>query len=148
MRGISLYDGQTLPILLVRFNFSLFLRVEKSSDGWYNDWMIHLLVLVKPLAFFWCWCFWGRQHYKFFFVTRNFNCVHVQHALYSDFFFRRESTESYLPLLNKCKYQLEYELLCITSSLEVDGCPSKENFFGQSTLLMNATYFVFPLSDL
>ena len=27
--------------------------------------------------------------------------------------------------------------------LKVDGCPSKENLFGQSALLMNATYIVF-----
>ena len=35
-----------------------------------------------------------------------------------------------------------------TRNLEVDGCPLKENLFGQSTLLMNVTYIVFPLSDL
>ena len=29
-------------------------------------------------------------------------------------------------------------------NLGVDGCPSKENLFGHSALLMNATYIVFP----
>ena len=33
--------------------------------------------------------------------------------------------------------------ICPVRNLEVDGCPSKENLFGQSALLMNATY-VFP----
>ena len=28
-------------------------------------------------------------------------------------------------------------------NLEVDGCPSKENLFVQSALLMNATYIVY-----
>ena len=32
-----------------------------------------------------------------------------------------------------------------TSNLKVHGCPSKENLFGQSALLMNATYIVFSL---
>ena len=32
--------------------------------------------------------------------------------------------------------------------LKVDGCPSKEDLFGQSTLLMNVTYIVFPSSYL
>ena len=36
----------------------------------------------------------------------------------------------------------------MTRNLEVDECPSKENLFGQSTLLMNAKYIVFPESDL
>ena len=31
---------------------------------------------------------------------------------------------------------------------EVDGCPSKENLFGQSALSMNATYIVFLWGDL
>ena len=30
------------------------------------------------------------------------------------------------------------------SNLEVDGCPSKENLFGQAALLMSATYVFFP----
>ena len=33
-------------------------------------------------------------------------------------------------------------------NLEGDGFPSKENKFGQSTLLMDATYIVFAKSDL
>ena len=32
----------------------------------------------------------------------------------------------------------------ISRNLEVDGCPSKENLFGQSASLMNATNIVFP----
>ena len=32
--------------------------------------------------------------------------------------------------------------------LKVYGCPSKEDLFGQSTLLMNATYIVFSSSYL
>ena len=32
--------------------------------------------------------------------------------------------------------------------LKVDGCPSKEIFFGKSTLLMNTSYIVFPEGDL
>ena len=35
-----------------------------------------------------------------------------------------------------------------TRNFEVGGCPSKENLFGQSALLMNATYIVFPQGDL
>ena len=35
-----------------------------------------------------------------------------------------------------------------TSNLEVDGCPSKENLFGQSSLLINDTYIVFLYGDL
>ena len=33
-------------------------------------------------------------------------------------------------------------------NLEVDGCLLKENRFGQSALLMNAMYIVFPYDDL
>ena len=33
-------------------------------------------------------------------------------------------------------------------NLEVDGCPSKGNLFGRSTLLMNALSIVFPLGNL
>ena len=33
-------------------------------------------------------------------------------------------------------------------NLEVDGCPSTENLSGQSALLINATYIVFPWGDL
>ena len=36
----------------------------------------------------------------------------------------------------------EYDIQ--TRDLKVDGRPSKENLFGQSALLMNATYIVFP----
>ena len=32
--------------------------------------------------------------------------------------------------------------------MEVDGRPSKENLFGQSALLMNATYIIFLYGDL
>ena len=32
-----------------------------------------------------------------------------------------------------------------TRNFQVDGCRSKENLFGQSALLKNATYIVFPL---
>ena len=32
----------------------------------------------------------------------------------------------------------------VIRDLKVDGCPWKENLFGQSVLLMNATYIVFP----
>ena len=35
-------------------------------------------------------------------------------------------------------------LYCKIRHLEVDGRPSKKIFFGQSALLMNATYIVFP----
>ena len=31
----------------------------------------------------------------------------------------------------------------IARNLEVDGCPSKQNLFGQSALLMSASYIVF-----
>ena len=31
-----------------------------------------------------------------------------------------------------------------TRDLEVDVCPSKENLFRESALLMNVTYIVFP----
>ena len=31
--------------------------------------------------------------------------------------------------------------------MEVDECPSKENLFGQSELLMNATYIAFPSGE-
>ena len=34
-------------------------------------------------------------------------------------------------------------LLCMIRNLEVDGCPSKENLFRQSALLMNTAYIVF-----
>ena len=34
--------------------------------------------------------------------------------------------------------------VCKVRNLEVDGRPSKENLFGQSPLLMNATYIAFP----
>ena len=37
--------------------------------------------------------------------------------------------------------------ICNTRNLEVDGCPSKENIFGQSALLMTA-YIVFREGDL
>ena len=33
-------------------------------------------------------------------------------------------------------------------NFEVKGCPSKENLFVQSTLLMNAMYTVFPSGDM
>ena len=36
------------------------------------------------------------------------------------------------------------EIVALCRNLEVDGCPSKENLFGQSTLLMNTRYIVFP----
>ena len=32
----------------------------------------------------------------------------------------------------------------MSRNLEVDECSSKENIFGQSTLLMNDVYIVFP----
>ena len=45
-------------------------------------------------------------------------------------------------------YLLTYLILTVLPSpyrkSEVDGCPSKENFFGQSTLLINTLYIVFP----
>ena len=41
-----------------------------------------------------------------------------------------------------------YKIICQTRNLEVDGGPSKENLFGQSWLLMNAMYIVFPYGDL
>ena len=44
--------------------------------------------------------------------------------------------------------QIEIDTPSMIRNLELDGCPSKENLFGQSTLLMNATYIVFPWSDL
>ena len=39
---------------------------------------------------------------------------------------------------------LIYLIFFNTKNLEVDGCPSKENLFEQSALLMNATYIAFP----
>ena len=36
----------------------------------------------------------------------------------------------------------EFDIL--SRNLEVDGCPSKENLFEQSALLMNAIYINFP----
>ena len=44
--------------------------------------------------------------------------------------------------------QIEIDMPSMIRNLELDGCPLKENLFGQSTLLMNATYIVFPWSDL
>ena len=38
----------------------------------------------------------------------------------------------------------QYYEFNLKRNLEVDGCPWKENLFGQSALLMNATYVVFP----
>ena len=41
----------------------------------------------------------------------------------------------------------DYDILrcvCDSRNLEVDGCPLKENIFGQSALLMNARYIFFP----
>ena len=38
--------------------------------------------------------------------------------------------------------------LHISRNLEVDGCLSKENLFGQSALLLNATNIAFPEGDL
>ena len=41
----------------------------------------------------------------------------------------------------------DYDILrcvCGSRNLEVDGCPLKENIFGQSALLMNARYIFFP----
>ena len=35
-----------------------------------------------------------------------------------------------------------------SKNLKVDGCPSKENLSGQSVLLMNATYIIFPQGNL
>ena len=35
-----------------------------------------------------------------------------------------------------------------TRNLEIDGCLSKESLFGQTSLLMNAVYIVFPKGDL
>ena len=42
---------------------------------------------------------------------------------------------------------LQSLIICENRNLEVDGCPSKENLFGQSALLMNATYIVFPKGE-
>ena len=33
---------------------------------------------------------------------------------------------------------------CFSRNLELFGCPLKENLFGQSALLMNVVYIVFP----
>ena len=37
-----------------------------------------------------------------------------------------------------------HSFIARTRNMEVDGCPSKGNLFGQSALLMNATYIIFP----
>ena len=39
--------------------------------------------------------------------------------------------------------QIVIENICSSRNLQVDGCPSQGNRFGQSALLMNATYIVF-----
>ena len=41
----------------------------------------------------------------------------------------------------------EFIKICPVRNLEVDGCPLKENLFGKSALLINATYN-FPYGDL
>ena len=44
-----------------------------------------------------------------------------------------------LLFLNACKQTFH-----LPENLEVDGCLSKENLFGQSMLWINAFYIVFP----
>ena len=39
---------------------------------------------------------------------------------------------------------LKRKVLGRNMDLKLDGCPSKDNLFGQSALLMNDTYIVFP----
>ena len=56
---------------------------------------------------------------------------------------RNISVKNFLAL-DKCIFFLPVEKICFHRNLEVDGCPSKEKLFGQSALLMNPTYIVFP----
>ena len=47
-------------------------------------------------------------------------------------------------ILTLRKLILILNLINFIRNLKVDGCSSKENLFGQSTLLMNAMYTFFP----
>ena len=64
----------------------------------------------------------------------NKQTVNYRHILQKVNFTRKS-------LLKEVYKQLSYSL---KRNLEVDGCPSKENLFGQFVLLMNATYIFFP----
>ena len=87
-------------------------------------------------------CFAFCQLLSHFFIWHNFLVNYGRHLL--NFWFH---VKLVIFPYSKCIMLCSLYASNIRN-LEVDGCPSKGNLFGRSTLLMNALSIVFPLGNL
>ena len=55
-----------------------------------------------------------------------------------------KNTLNLTDFLDGLSSQVVLKMVCPVRNLEVGGCSSKENRFGQSTLLMNTVCIIFP----